>query len=201
MTREHRDTRWLLAAIQALIGMEWLYSGANKLLSGMFPSGLADTLSDGLKNNPNGWYVAFLQALVLPHSVFVGYLLEITEFALGIILVSGAILLLGQLPLQGERQHRTTVTMLALSAAAALIGAVFCVNFHFWMGDGMVPTVNPGRPFDEGINLDTLLPPLSLIVMVVQLRLISELTGGALLTRIRAALKRAVSIRRQPQAA
>ena len=69
----HKDARYLAAAVQGLIGWEWLISGANKALAGDFPSGLAGTLDDGIKGNPNGWYVAFLKSVVLPHSVFFGY--------------------------------------------------------------------------------------------------------------------------------
>ncbi|MGZ3584223.1 MAG: hypothetical protein ACXVDA_18025 [Ktedonobacterales bacterium] len=47
------ETRYLLAAIQALIAGEWIISGSNKLVSGAFPQGLADALSEGIKDNPN----------------------------------------------------------------------------------------------------------------------------------------------------
>lgn len=73
-----KETRAVLAVVQALIGFEWLVSGANKVLSGAFPQGLAQNLSEGLADNPNAWYVAFLRSVVLPHSVFFGYLIELT---------------------------------------------------------------------------------------------------------------------------
>ncbi len=37
----NRTARYLLAAIQAIIGWEWLMSGGNKVLAGTFPQGLA----------------------------------------------------------------------------------------------------------------------------------------------------------------
>ena len=55
----NRTARYLLAAIQAILGWEWLMSGGNKLLSGTFPQGLATTLTDNFKHNPNNWYVPF----------------------------------------------------------------------------------------------------------------------------------------------
>jgi hypothetical protein len=70
----NQASRYLLAAIQAIIGGEWLMSGGNKLLSGAFPQGLADALNNGLKNNPNGWYVAFVQNMILPNSITWGVL-------------------------------------------------------------------------------------------------------------------------------
>src|SRR5450759_3734619 len=54
-----RATRYLLAAIQAIVGWEWIVSGSNKVLSGTFPQSLLDTLNKGIQNNPNAWYVSF----------------------------------------------------------------------------------------------------------------------------------------------
>ena len=85
-----RTSRYLLAAIQAIIGWEWIMSGGNKLFSGTFPQGLADALTNSFKDNPNGWYVSFLKQVVVPNSVFFGYLIEWTEIIVGIVLVSGA---------------------------------------------------------------------------------------------------------------
>lgn len=47
--------------------------------------------------------------------------------------------------------------------AAALVGAVLYVTFHFWMGDAILPTIYPSPAFDRGLSLDTGLPPISLI--------------------------------------
>lgn len=54
-----KDIRNLLAAVQAIAGYEWLISGANKLLLGTFPQQLGSTISDGLKENPNGGDLSF----------------------------------------------------------------------------------------------------------------------------------------------
>src|SRR2546428_766609 len=98
----NRTARILLAAIQAIIGWEWLMSGGNKLLFGTFPQGLANVLNTNMKDNPNAWYAAFLQQNILPHSVSYGYLIEWTEVTIGIILLSGALVLLGQPRMVGE---------------------------------------------------------------------------------------------------
>src|SRR5437764_7766815 len=119
----NRSTRYLLVAIQALIAWEWLVSGINKLLSGMFPQMLPDTLNDGIKGNPNGWYVSFLQSVVLPHSLFFGYLIEWGELAIGILLLAGAILLLRRQRMRGESQYGIVLGFYAVVAVAALVGA------------------------------------------------------------------------------
>lgn len=54
-----KDIRNLLAAVQAIVGYEWLISGANKLLLGTFPQQLGSTIGDGLKDNPNGGNLSF----------------------------------------------------------------------------------------------------------------------------------------------
>jgi hypothetical protein len=61
-----QDTRTLLALIQAIVGYEWLISGANMVLSGQFSWGLGRRLAAGLKDNPTGWYVSFLRPSCYP---------------------------------------------------------------------------------------------------------------------------------------
>lgn len=172
-----KSTRTLLALIQGVVGYEWLVSGANKVLSGQFPQGLANALANGLKDNPNGWYVSFLRSLVLPHSVFFGYLIELAEVGIGLALLSGALLLIGHLPTRGEPYYRLARWEIGATAVAAFACVVLCINFHFFMGDGLISALNPGAPFDEGIDLDTLLPPIAAIVCVFNTRLLIGLIG------------------------
>jgi thiosulfate dehydrogenase [quinone] large subunit len=195
-----RDARYGLAAIQLLVGAEWLVSGTNKLLSGTFPQGLADALQEGIKDNPNVWYVDLLDRIVLPHSVVFGYLVEYGELAVGVILLSTAVLLFGPPRGVGEPRHKLAVAQMLAAAAAAAIGAFFCVNFHFWMGDGILPSLGGARAFDEAIDLDMLMPPLSLLIVVAHLRLADELTGHVVSSRL-AARARAFGIGRRGSAA
>lgn len=176
----NRATRYLLAAIQAIIGWEWLMSGGNKLLSGSFPQGLADTLNKGINNNPNDWYVNFIQAFVLPHSVFYGYLIEWTEIGIGLVLLAGALLLLGEPRVRGEAQHSLAVACSYIVVLAAVGAAFQTINFHFLMGGWIVPIFNPRAPFNEGIDLDGFIPPICLVIIIANLALIKALRGGVL---------------------
>ena len=176
----NRTARVLLAAIQAIVGWEWLMSGGNKLLSGTFPQGLADVLNTNMKDNPNAWYVAFLQQNVLSHSVFYGYLIEWTEVTIGIILLSGALVLLGQPRLAGEPQHRLAVAYSFAVALAAAVAIALTVNFHFFMGGWVIPTFDPTAANGEAIDLDALLPPFTLVIIVANIALARELKGGKL---------------------
>lgn len=185
----NRAARYLLAAIQALVGWEWLMSGNNKILSGNFPQGLAATLQQGIQGNPNGWYVSFLQSVVQPHSVFFGYLIEWTELTIGVVLLSCALLLLGAPRRRGEPQHTLVVGFFALGSIVVVLGAFLCVNFHFWMGGGIIPGIG-ADPNDGSIDLDALIPPLSLVILIANLALMKALRGDTWYSR---ASKRAVS--------
>lgn len=171
-----RDARWVAAAVQAVIAWEWLVSGVNKVLAGNFPQGLADTLHEGIHDNPNGWYVSILQHVVLPHSVAFGYMIEATELFIGIALFIGVVVLVGPVRRRGMPQYRLAVGEVAAAMLAALLCAFLCVNFHFFMGDGIFPWFNPANAFDEGVTLDTLMPPVAVLLFLVNARLLVAMT-------------------------
>lgn len=179
----HRTARYLLAAIQGIIGWEWFMSGGNKLFSGQFPQGLAGTLNDGIKNNPNGWYVSILQHAIIPNSIFWGYLIEWTEIIIGIVLIGSALLLLTRPRMPGEPQHRMGVLYCIATIIAAAMGAFQNINFHFWMGGWVIPTFDPSAPFNEGVDLDALLPLFFLTIIIANFALIQQLTGKKLFRR------------------
>ncbi|HET9918717.1 MAG TPA: hypothetical protein VFQ30_02660 [Ktedonobacteraceae bacterium] len=174
----NRAARYILAAIEAIIGWEWLMSGGNKLLSGTFPQGLADTLNEGIKNNPDGWYVSFLQQAVIPHSVLYGYLIEWSEVAVGIILIGAALVLLGKPRMPGEPQHHLAVAYSIAAILAAVVGIIHTVNFHFFMGGWVIPTFNPSDAYDEGIDLEGLLPLFLLVIIISNIALLKAITGA-----------------------
>lgn len=179
----NRATRYLLAAIQAIIGWEWTVSGSNKILSGNFPQTLTTTLNTGIQNNPNAWYVSFLQSVVEPHSIFFGYVIEWTEMTIGVVFLASALMLLGQPRMRGEAQHWLAVGFFSLGAGMAVLGAFLCVNFHFWMGHGLLPGVG-AAPTDEGVDLDALVPPFSLVILIANLALIKALRGQTWYSRL-----------------
>ena len=197
----HRDARYVAAAVEVIVGWEWLVSGANKVLSGTFPSGLAGTLSDGIKANPNGWYVTFLQAVVLPHSALFGYMIEIAEVLAGLALLSGALVLIGGIRRRGESQYRLAMAQISAATLAALTCAFLCVNFHFFMGDGILPGLNPSQGFNEGIDLDTLMLPMALLILFFNLYVLSDASGVPIMEMPRRAVERVRSPFRHGQPA
>jgi hypothetical protein len=185
-----RDARYLVGIVEGLIAWEWLVSGGNKLLAGDFPQGLGATLSDGLQKNPNGWYVQLLNTFVIPHSVGFGYAIEYGEILIGLGLLVGALLLFGPVRRKGEPQYRFAIAEMAVAAVAALACAFLCINFHFFMGNGPFPGLNPSNPFDEGISLDTLMPPLSLVVLFANIWALCDMAGIPFVVLLRAGWSR-----------
>lgn len=177
-----REVRYLLAAIQTIIAWEWMVSGLNKLFSGTFPQELANTLIGGIKDNPNSWYTSFLQHVVLPHSVFFGYVIEWTEVTIGLVLLAGVVLLLLRPRERREPLHRLSVGICIAVAIAAAVCAFLCVNFHFWMGKSFIPGAG-ADPGDEGIDLDALMPPLSLVIIAANLYIVGLIRNVAFFAR------------------
>jgi thiosulfate dehydrogenase [quinone] large subunit len=180
-----KTTRWLLAAIQAIIGWEWLMSGGNKLLSGSFPQELAGTLTSMVKENADGWYVTFIQHTIIPQSILYGYLIEWTEVTIGITLLGGALLLLSPPRRRGQPQYRIAVAYSLAVIGAALVGAFLTINYHFLVGGWVLPWFNGSAANGEGIDLDALLPPFELVIVLAQGALLTELTGVRWVQRIR----------------
>ena len=183
-----RAARYLLAAIQLIIGWEWFVSGTNKVLSGTFPQSLLDTLNSGIQNNPNSWYVSFLHNVVVPHSVSFGYMIEWTEVMVGLALLAGALILIGKPRMRGDPQHGLVIACSVAVILLAAVGAFFTVNFHFWMGHGIIPGIG-AAPTDEGIDLDALIPPFALVIIIANLAWIKALRGDTWYSRLYAETK------------
>ena len=159
-----------LLFFQLLIGYEWFLSGLTKIYRGGFPSGLAGELRDKSKGAP-GWYRSFLDGSIIPNAYAFGYLIEIGELLVGIALIAAALVwLLGwdRLPSSGH------VAVLLATALASLGGIFMAVNFHLANGAPHAWLI-PKSGFDEGVDLDSLLPALQLVLIVVSVGLLRSL--------------------------
>ncbi|HEV2661417.1 MAG TPA: hypothetical protein VGU68_12495, partial [Ktedonobacteraceae bacterium] len=137
--------------------------------------------TDSFKGNPDDWYVVFLKQVVLPNSTFFGYLIEWSELFIGIILIGGALVLLTRPRVAGEPQHGLYVLYSVLVIFAAVAAAFQNINFHFFMGGWIVPSIDPSGAYDEAIDLEALLPLLLLVVIVANIALIQAMTGAQLI--------------------
>ena len=159
-----------LLAVQLIVGYEWLMSGVTKIVRGDFPSGLAGELrekSEGM----SGWYKSFLDGTVIPNASAFGYLIEIGELVVGVALIVAALVWLfrwERLPINGR------LAVLAATALASLAAIFMAINFHL-ANAAPHPWLIPQDGFDEGIDLDSLLPAIQLVLIGVSVGLWREL--------------------------
>ena len=148
-----------LLAVQILIGYEWLMSGLAKIVRGGFPSGLADELTEKSEGTA-GWFRDFLDSVVIPNAGGFGYLIELGELAVGSALIASAALWL----LRWEQlSARGRSAVLVAGALAALAGVAMNVAFHLANASAH-PWLIPADGFDEGVDLDSLMPAIQIVL-------------------------------------
>ena len=156
--------------IGAFIGYEWFMSGLTKIVRGGFPSGLAGELRDKSEGTV-GWYKSFLDGTVIPNAKAFGVLIELGELAIGIVFIGAAILLL----LRWERlSYRWETGVLAAVAVASFVAILMNISFHLANGSPH-PWLIPKDGFDEGVDLDSLLPLIQLVFLIVSVKVLRML--------------------------
>ena len=115
-----------------------------------------------------GWYRTLLDKTIIPHAWFVGWVVLIAELTIGISLLGAAIAWVWM----DRRMSRTAwrVTLL-ITATAALGATVLNVAFHL-ANASPHPWLIPKDGFDEGVDLDSLLPMVQLVLFAVSARLL-----------------------------
>lgn len=160
-------------AVEALIGYEWLMSGLTKAVRGGFPGGLADELREKSEGAAS-WYVSFLDGVVIPNGSVFGVLIMVGELAVGVALIVAAAVWAfrwERLGLGGRS------AVLGVSVAAALAGVLMNLNFHLANGSAH-PWLIPGDGFDEGVDLDSFMPAVQLVIAVVAAAVWVQLRRG-----------------------
>ena len=148
-----------LLFVQIFIGFEWFISGLTKIVRGGFPAGLSDELTDKSQGAP-GWYATLLDDIVIPHGRLFGYLSEIGELLVGIALICTALVWL----VRWNALNRSMKSAcLGLIIFASLVGVFMNVNFHLANGSAH-PWLLPKSGFDEGVDLDSLMPMIQLAI-------------------------------------
>lgn len=163
-----------LLAVQAFLGYEWFMSGLSKVLSPDWVSGLGDTLTDTAKNL-NGPYDSFLTGLVIPNGPLFAILVMVGELAIGASLVAVAILWWARWDRAGARAQSV---LLAIIVGAGVFSIFLNVNFHL-ANNGGHPWLISGDPFEEGVDLDSVMPVIQLAISVVALRLLRDVRRAA----------------------
>jgi hypothetical protein len=158
----------------AFIGYEWFMSGLTKVVRGGFASGLAEELTEKSSGSA-AWYVTILDSAVIPNAELFGYLIVVGELAIGVALLGAAFALLFRWHRLSRREELTVWVAVALGS----IGAIFMnINFHLANGSAH-PWLIPTDGFDEGVDMDSLLPLIELAFVIVSIRLIALLRKEA----------------------
>jgi thiosulfate dehydrogenase [quinone] large subunit len=160
-----------LAVVQLILAYEWLVSGLNKLINPNFTVQLAGTLRQSLDGNPYGPYVTLLRAVVIPHATLFGVLTEVGEMAIGITLLAGAALWIW-------RPASRLAARAAGAASAALAGAAFLSLNYFLQGGSPLPWPDGANAFNEGVDIDILIPLLAVTLLVANLRAARGMAAG-----------------------
>jgi thiosulfate dehydrogenase [quinone] large subunit len=159
-----------LLIVEMIIGYEWLISGLVKVVRGEFPSGLAATLLEKLPRVP-GWYGSFLSGAIIPNAPYFGYAIEIAELLAGVVLLGGPVIAL----FAWERvPHWMRKFVLFFTAVAAIGGAFLAINLHI-ANAASHPWFFPGDSFDEGVDLDSVLPAIQLVIAWISIVLLRRL--------------------------
>ena len=149
-----KTPRYALIILQLIVGLEWLISGINKILVGTFPQSLAVALRTGhtvapaLAHHPRMWYATFLQTVILPNSLFLGYLIMIGEVTIGTLMLISAVLLLGW-PLRSDTLSLSAARwQFVFTACATVVGVFMDINFNIWKGKVLpLPLINTKAAF------------------------------------------------------
>jgi thiosulfate dehydrogenase [quinone] large subunit len=152
----------VLAAMQVLVGYQWLVSGGDKLLYGHFPDELGQLVATATSSGrlPD-FFAQFLQSVVLPSATIFGVLIEYGEALAGLGLLAGALLTLAR-PLivrrlavaegSGARFARFGLGAMSVLTAGAALGAFF-MGLNYWALDGMpAPWFAPGLAYGGAIH-------------------------------------------------
>ena len=151
-----------LLAVQALLGYEWLMSGLTKIVRGGFSGGLAAELREKSEGAAS-WYTSFLDSAVIPNARLFGVLIIVGELVVGVALLAAALLWAFRWDRLGSGGR---IAVLAATLTAALGGIVMNLNFHLANGSAH-PWLIPGDGFDEGVDLDSFMPAVQLVLMIV----------------------------------
>lgn len=158
-----------LLAVQAIIGYEWLVSGLAKIFGGFVPQ-FATELPDKSQAAPE-WFKAILTAVVLPAPEFWAATIVIAETLLGVALIGAAALWAWRLDRLPRLAH---ILLVVLTAIASISATVLAITLHVLNGASH-PWLLPGDPFDEGIDLDSLLPAVQLVIFFVSVALLRQM--------------------------
>lgn len=159
-----------LQIVTIIVGYEWFISGITKVVRGGFPAGLAGELAGKSEGVP-AWYISLMQNAFIPNAEVFGYVIEVAEVLAGVALIAGPLIWIFAWDRVSDLLRKAILFFTALSA----IGTTFlAINLHLANG-GSHPWLIPGNAFDEGIDLDSILPAIQIVVAAVNIIFLQRL--------------------------
>jgi hypothetical protein len=156
--------------VTMVIGYEWFISGLVKFVRGGFPAGLADELREKSEGTA-AWYASFLESTAIPNGKLLGYVIETSELLAGVALIAGPLIWL----FAWDRiSDRVRIAVLFFIAVSAIGGTLLAINLHLANGASH-PWLIPTDGFDEGIDLDSVLPAIQIVIAAVSILLLLRL--------------------------
>ncbi|HEU0115684.1 MAG TPA: hypothetical protein VFQ80_13450 [Thermomicrobiales bacterium] len=154
-----------MAVVFALLGYEWLISGANKVLLGpAFAAGVPQLLRSGIAGNPDGWLARLSLQIVVPHAAILAAAVVAGELAISAGYFVGAIV--------WARRERLPAALNRwvdpIVIGALLASAVLAMSYAMLDGDGL-PLPNPVNAFGPGFSIDLLLALAAGLLLPVQI--------------------------------
>ncbi len=166
-------TSLVLAALQLIVGYQWLVSGVDKLLYAGFPDRLAQLLSDvATGDRVPAFFVTFLRTVVLPNSAIFGVAVEYGETLTGIGLLGGAFLTLAAPALRRSAigaRHPVVVRTLAVLSGLTIVAALgsLAMGLNYYLLDGMpLPWFQPGLAYGGAIDSALFLALSSVVILL-----------------------------------
>jgi hypothetical protein len=182
------------ALIQAVLGVEFVLSGLNKLADSRYVSEFGAFVR-ATPGATSGVLSALVRALVLPNADLFARLIELSELTIGVALLTGAVEI-GRRRFAGRlgAPHEYERPLALASAVAGLAAAGLTLSIGILMGEGF-PGVAAGNAFDSAIPIELFIVPLGIAIAWVEFGRFRALRRSAPSVAVRS---RPV---RQPQAA
>ncbi len=88
-TYSENNADFWLSGLRAFIGVVWIFSGIEKIISPAYFTNFAKTVGYFASKNPNGFFVNFLTGTVAPNATLFSYLVAYGELLVGLGLLFG----------------------------------------------------------------------------------------------------------------
>ena len=163
-TSSERLPLWIIV-VQAILAYEWLISAMNKIVNPHYETQLTALLRQSTHINPYGWYATLLSNIILPNHTIFAALDLIGELSIGVTLTFGVVLLL-------MRPHGRMRSYGVAAVCTALLGSAFLSLNYFFQGGTPLPWVNAGSSLIPGVDIDILIPLLSLTLFAANIQVL-----------------------------